>query len=189
MLAYLGMHLAFLAVGLAVEFFQLEKKLTAATGLKSSLGWVGLAIVFNGLVIQYLASQVMKARKEYKVDYPELYAVKAENKYAKEFNCYQRAHQNTLEQQPIFIPLTLLAAQRYPLIAAISAFIFSLSRIFFASGYYTFDPAKRSRGAFGYIGYGFIFGLAVVNCLLMVDINLLSLIGIQAPKLKSPKKL
>jgi len=182
----IGALSVFLGAGFAVEYFNLEKKLTSLTGLKSSLGWIGLVMIFNGLMIQFLSSQVMKARKEYKVEYPDLYAVKAENKYAKEFNCYQRAHQNTLEQQPIFIPLALIAAQRYPLIAAISGFIFVLSRFFFASGYYTFDPAKRYRGGFGMIGVGLLFGLTVVNCLIMLDVDIF---GGKQVKMRSSKKI
>ena len=48
------------------------------------------------LMNTYLVVNVIKARKKYDIKYPLLYAP-PDHKHAKEFNCVQRAHQNTLE--------------------------------------------------------------------------------------------
>ncbi|CAJ0902608.1 11537_t:CDS:2 [Entrophospora sp. SA101] len=69
-------------------------------------------------------------------------AEKDKNKFI--FNCYQRAHQNTLETYPQFL------------------FLLTFSRVAYAKGYQTGDPVKRGRGRFGTIG---LLGL-LVTCIL-----------------------
>lgn len=68
------------------------------------------------------------------------------------FNCAQRAHQNTLEILPIYSTLLLVGGLKYPEISSGCAALFILGRIVFTQGYVTGDPAKRTRGAFGYLG-------------------------------------
>ena len=63
------------------------------------------------------------------------------------FNCYQRAHQNTLEFVPYFYPTLLTAGLRHPVGAAIAGAIFVLGRVIYALGYYSGDPQKRVPGA------------------------------------------
>ena len=89
------------AMAFGLDYFEAETRLSKLTGLPSSIGFVGLALIFNTQVLFYLGGKVMKARKLYNVEYPTMYATKAENKYAKEFNCYQRGHQNALEGMQI----------------------------------------------------------------------------------------
>ena len=72
------------------------------------------------------------------------------------FNCVQRAHQNTLENYPIFLMLLAIGSASRPFLSGVYGTIYLLGRLAYAIGYSTGDPAKRNRGAFGYIG---LFGL------------------------------
>ncbi|KAF0044582.1 hypothetical protein F2P81_003740 [Scophthalmus maximus] len=74
------------------------------------------------------------------------------------FNCIQRAHQNTLEVYTQWLVFQTIAALVYPLSASVLGAIWVTSRLSYAWGYYTGDPSKRMKGAYGYIGYfGVIF--------------------------------
>lgn len=102
-----------------------------------------------------LGFKVGQARRAAKVPYPYVYAEKSEaEKDPKKniFNCAQRAHQNTLELLPIYNTLLLVGGLKYPEISAAAGAVFLLGRIVFTSGYVTGDPAKRTRGAFGFLG-------------------------------------
>ncbi|CAN0466601.1 unnamed protein product [Ascophyllum nodosum] len=72
---------------------------------------------------------------------------------AEAFNCYQRAHQNILENYPQFLVLLALASVHRPTIAAIAGAIRLMGFVSYALGYQTGDPDKRFRGTFGYIGF------------------------------------
>lgn len=51
------------------------------------------------------------------VEYPKLYA-EGSNAVSVKFNCTQRAHQNTLENLPVFLIMQILLAQAYPMSAS-----------------------------------------------------------------------
>lgn len=74
------------------------------------------------------------------------------------FNCAQRAHQNTLEILPIYNTLLLVGGLKYPEISSAAGALFILGRIVYTSGYVTGDPAKRTRGAFGFLGLVALLG-------------------------------
>ncbi|RUS87450.1 hypothetical protein EGW08_004766 [Elysia chlorotica] len=65
-----------------------------------------------------------------------------------------------------FVTVTYLALQvgraraKYGVkrLSAVFGLIYLAGRIVYAHGYYTFNPANRNRGAFGYIGF---FGLLI----------------------------
>jgi glutathione S-transferase len=63
------------------------------------------------------------------------------------FNCYQRAHQNTLESLPFFLILILAAGIRHPYVASGTGAGWILARIIFSIGYYTGTPQRRVPGA------------------------------------------
>lgn len=111
------------------------------------VGYVYLAVVYTVLMNFYLSHNVMKARKKFDVKYPTMYS--SDDR----FNCYQRAHQNTLEYIPYVIILFVACAISWPLFASICQAIWVTSRFVYAHGYYTGDPQKRMRGVFGYIGF------------------------------------
>ncbi|PNX68251.1 microsomal glutathione S-transferase 3-like protein [Trifolium pratense] len=58
--------------------------------LPKEYGYVAIVLVIYVFLNFYMAFQVGKARKKYKVFYPTLYASKSENKDADLFNCVQR---------------------------------------------------------------------------------------------------
>lgn len=51
------------------------------------------------------------------VEYPKLYA-EGTDAVSVKFNCTQRAHQNTLENLPVFLIMQILLAQAYPMLAS-----------------------------------------------------------------------
>ena len=123
-----------------------------------------------------MAFKVVKARKEFKVEYPALYATKADHpsltdEQRQTFNCHQRAHQNSLEMLPSYLGLLAAAGVRHPATSAALGASYLLGRVFYVQGYSTGDPAKRmSKGsAFMYIG---ILGLAVTATKAAVELLL-----------------
>ena len=81
-------------------------------------------------------------RKKLGIKYPQMYSDEHPI-----FNCYQRAHQNTLEFVPFFYPTLLTAGLRHPMGAAIAGGIFVVGRVIYALGYSSGDPQKRVPGA------------------------------------------
>ncbi|XP_047322631.1 microsomal glutathione S-transferase 3-like [Impatiens glandulifera] len=132
-------------------------------------GYVVLSIVFYIFLNFWMAGQVGKARKKYKVFYPTLYATESENKDAKLFNCVQRGHQNSLEMMPTFFILTVLGGIKHPLIASSLGLIYTFFRYFYFTGYATGDPQKRLT-----VGkYGFLALLGLLICSISCGVNLL----------------
>nr|CAB3263823.1 microsomal glutathione S-transferase 3-like [Phallusia mammillata] len=115
--------------------------------LSEDFGYVILCIFYTVVNHMYLAIQVGKARKKYKVLYPTMYS--PDNNM---FNCIQRAHQNTLESMPLFLVVLLLVGIVYPKFAAACGALYVTSRFSYAWGYYTGDPKKRLNGEYGAAG-------------------------------------
>lgn len=130
-----------------------------ALELKPEFGFVLLVLLFGALTVNgWMSVQVGGARKKYNVKYPTMYADEATNKDAKLFNCYQRAHQNTLENYPTFLTLLLPSGLRFPITAAVAGFVYLLGRIAYFKGYATGDPSKRMNGSFQYLGLFTLMG-------------------------------
>ena len=95
-------------------------------------GLVILLYIWTGLVVG-------KARKEHGVDYPNTSGNDA-------FNRVWRAHANTLEALPMFIPsMWLFAVIVSDMWAGILAIIWAIGRILYLKGY-TVAAEKRSTG-------------------------------------------
>lgn len=77
----------------------------------------------------------MKARKEYDVKYPNLYAVPGYHKQADEFNRVQRGHQQSFELITTFSISSLLGGLKYPIACSVYGVLFSLGNCLYLAGY------------------------------------------------------
>ncbi|GMI69010.1 hypothetical protein like AT1G65820 [Hibiscus trionum] len=137
--------------------------------LGNAFGYVVITVVLYCILNLWMAFQVGKARKRYKVFYPTLYALESENKDAKLFNCVQRGHQNSLEMMPMFFVLLILGGIGHPSVSAALGLFYSVTRYFYFTGYATGEPMNRlSIGRFGFLA---LFGL--MFCSISSGINLL----------------
>ncbi|KAI8999628.1 hypothetical protein BC832DRAFT_541721 [Gaertneriomyces semiglobifer] len=116
------------------------------------------------ILVQYLGFKAGSMRKVADVPYPYLYADRAEadkNPTKKIYNCYQRAHQNTLETYPGFLVFFTASAIKYPLFASVAGMTFLVGRYFYATGYWTGNPQNRMRGWLQYFGFFGLLGATV----------------------------
>jgi glutathione S-transferase len=95
---------------------------------------------------QYLVVGVMQARKKYGIKYPNLYAPPG-HKNEEAFNCAQRAHQNTVESQALFLVELVIVGLFYPLFAATCGALYSVGRILYGYGYAKNGPDGRLIGS------------------------------------------
>ncbi|CAK4679999.1 unnamed protein product [Aphanomyces euteiches] len=135
-------------------------------------GYVILAVVLVAFVNLWAGMKVGAARRAYNIKYPQMYAEKSDE-YFLEFNCVQRAHQNMVENLPVF--LSLLIASSYvirigsmismqvriyrPMWAALAGLIRVLGFIVYVISYSSGDPEKRLYGSFGFLGLFVSVGL------------------------------
>jgi len=59
------------------------------------------------------------------------------------FNCIQRGHQQALESYQMFLVMSVLGGINYPGACALAGAAFSYSRVKWAEGYATGNPASR----------------------------------------------
>ncbi|XP_068121524.1 glutathione S-transferase 3, mitochondrial-like isoform X2 [Hyperolius riggenbachi] len=133
--------------------------------IPQNFAYVVLTLIYSFVMNMYLAINVGKARKKYGLKYPAMYSDK-ENV----FNCIQRAHQNTLELYPAWLIFQLIAGLAFPLSSSVLGAIWVTSRFSYAHGYYTGDPEKRLKGAYGYIGLFGVVILSLVAALQLLDV-------------------
>ncbi|KAF9566117.1 hypothetical protein CPC08DRAFT_704196 [Agrocybe pediades] len=114
--------------------------------LPAGFEYVGGGLLLTAFLILGQSFLVSKYRKRAGIPYPQLYAEKSEAEASKDaylFNCAQRAHQNTLENINTVYLVTILSGIRYPIYAATSCVLWTLSRISYTRGYVQGDPKKR----------------------------------------------
>jgi len=124
--------------------------------LPSTYGYVVLTGVGSCFLTVWQAVQVGKMRKKNKIFYPIMYS--ADDAL---FNCYQRAHQNTLENYPQFLATLAWGGLEMPVLSSLAGVIWIFGRIAYSRGYYSGDPKKRMQGSFGYIGSLVLLGASI----------------------------
>mmetsp|Transcript_5173 Transcript_5173/g.9838 ORF Transcript_5173/g.9838 Transcript_5173/m.9838 type:complete len:221 (+) Transcript_5173:164-826(+) len=135
--------------------------------LPTTYGCVAWTAAASYLLVTWQGVQVALARREYDVQYPKMY----EDKEDSIFNCYQRAHQNTLESYPAFLTLLVLGGLGYPLISSASGMVWIVGRVVYSKGYYTGDPSNRMQGAWNNFGI-----IALWTCTIMYGFKQLDLL-------------
>uniref|UniRef100_A0A7S0X4I6 Glutathione S-transferase 3, mitochondrial n=1 Tax=Mantoniella antarctica TaxID=81844 RepID=A0A7S0X4I6_9CHLO len=114
--------------------------------IPKEFGWCVLAVGAACFTHLYGSFKVGAARKKYNIQYPQMYAEKSDA-HAKEFNCAQRAHQNTLEWLSVCQVLTLVNGIVFPITAACLMGTWTVGRIMYINGYGSGNPDKRMAGA------------------------------------------
>eukprot|EP00752_Nemacystus_decipiens_P014173 g12604.t1 len=77
------------------------------------------------------------------------------------FNCYQRAHQNVLENYPAFLVLLVLSSAHRPTVGGLASAVRLAGFVVYVINYRSGDPEKRHKGAFGYLGLLTTLGCAI----------------------------
>ncbi|CAM6068877.1 unnamed protein product [Sphagnum tenellum] len=131
--------------------------IAAAVPIAPEYGYVVLTAVSSAILTQWQSIQVSRQRIKSGVKYPKMY----EDAEVSLFNCYQRAHQNTLESYPAFLSLLIVGGFGYPITASVCGAIWVLGRVFYSLGYYTGDPNNRFKGMWNTFG---LLGL-LITCL------------------------
>jgi len=108
----------------------------------------------------------MKARTQYNIGYPNLYAVPGKHDKADEFNRVQRGHQNYLEGISLHLAMALVGGLKYPVFCSVSNAFFYLGSIFYQLGYMdTKLDVKMARyqkgGAIKWIGFFGVLGSSI----------------------------
>ncbi|KAJ7248641.1 hypothetical protein B0H12DRAFT_1123556 [Mycena haematopus] len=109
--------------------------------------YVAASLLSSVFLLTWQTMQVGGARKASGIEYPRLYAEKAEmdaSPSAVKFNCVQRAHANTLENIPSIYLMTILVAMKSPVVAAAALGSWVVSRVVYTLGYSTGNPANRN---------------------------------------------
>jgi glutathione S-transferase len=107
-----------------------------SVNVPSDYGYVVLAVGVGSFIVPTLmGGAVMKARKEFDVQYPNLYATPGYHKKADEFNRVQRGHQNMFESLSSVSIMTLLGGIQYPRINAGGYVLYLLGSHFYLKGY------------------------------------------------------
>mmetsp|Transcript_25454 Transcript_25454/g.43288 ORF Transcript_25454/g.43288 Transcript_25454/m.43288 type:complete len:154 (-) Transcript_25454:172-633(-) len=108
----------------------------ATIEVPQAYGYVMFSCVLGPFVANMIMSEnVMTARKECDVQYPNLYAAPGFHKKADEFNRVQRGHQNMFESLPLFVPMSLLGGLKHPITIAVFGVLYTLGSILYQRGY------------------------------------------------------
>ncbi|KAH9572742.1 hypothetical protein CY35_02G167800 [Sphagnum magellanicum] len=117
--------------------------IAAAVPIAPEYGYVVLTAVSSAILTQWQSIQMY------------------EDAEVSVFNCYQRAHQNTLESYPAFLSLLIVGGFGYPITASVCGAVWVLGRVVYSLGYYTGDPTNRFKGMWNIFG---LLGL-LITCL------------------------
>merc|ERR1712187_410749 len=118
-----------------------KSKMAVELVLDPSFGYALLVVVAAGVLNIWMSGKVASKRQEIGLKYPAMYSDKNQD-----YNCYQRAHQNTLENQPLFLATLTAAALNQPKLAAAAGAAWVVGRFIYANGYFTGNPERRVPG-------------------------------------------
>nr|CAH0109516.1 unnamed protein product [Daphnia galeata] len=128
--------------------------------VKPAYGYVILTGVASGCLLTWQMTQVGKMRKKCGINYPTMYSPDTTGD-GRLFNCYQRAHQNTLEGYPLFLMLLFTGGFEHPIPSALAGVLWIIGRVVYSLEYYTGDPKKRSLGVLGNLAFLTLTGSSV----------------------------
>jgi glutathione S-transferase len=121
------------------------------------------------LVPSYMGMGVIKARDQFKIPLPNLYATPGYHKEADAFNRIQRGHQNMFESLTAFAMMNLIGGLKYPSACSVYALLYSTGCILYQLGYGdTSLDVKTARykkgGAIKLVGFFGAMGATVSLC-------------------------
>lgn len=125
----------------------------------NAYGYVLLTtVVGQFFTSMYMGGPVMKARKDFNVPYPNLYATPGYHKDADAFNRVQRGHQNMFEMNSTYSLMALVGGLKYPIACSIYSCLYSVGCVLFQKGYSdtSLDVATaryKKGGAVKWIGF------------------------------------
>ncbi len=155
------------------HFFAPKQATVQGLFLPVGYGYVVSCVVSAIWVTFLMGVKAGSARKTAQIPYPYMYADKAtadKNRQAHLFNCAQRVHQNTLENLPGFIFLTLFNGLFFPRVTAGLSAAWVVSRIPYAIGYYSGTPSNRAVGAI-------VSGLTMLGLLVVATYSAFTVVG------------
>lgn len=120
--------------------------------LPDGYGYVFAALGASFIAEMYLMIGVASRRRKFGISYPALYATekhvnkKCTARNVEEFNCAQRAHQNTLEHIHSIRLLAVLNGLLQPVYAALLLTVYSVGRFLYGQGYSRNGPEGRQVG-------------------------------------------
>ncbi|XP_032782651.2 microsomal glutathione S-transferase 3 isoform X1 [Daphnia magna] len=139
------------------RFTALASGTTTVVEIPSDYGYVVLTGIASACLLTWQSIQVGQMRKKFGIHYPTMYSQETSGN-GQLFNCYQRAHQNTLESYPVFLMLLFTGGLQYPIPSALGGAVWIAGKVAYSQGYYTGDPKNRMRGSFGYLGLFVLLG-------------------------------
>lgn len=126
--------------------------------LPSDYGYVILTAAASAFLVQWQAIEVSRQRRRSGIEYPKMY----EDAEVSLFNCYQRAHQNTLETYPAVLGLLAMGGLGYPITSSVLGMIWIIGRVVYTVGYFTGEPKNRLKGMFHFFAFVGLFITCVV---------------------------
>lgn len=138
--------------------------MTTTITLSPEHGYVLATFLFSAAVNFWLTVRVGNARSKYNVQAPAAYSIELKDGKIDQnnmFNCYQRSHQNFLENYFMVMGLMFIAAIQYPVYAAVAACSMLVGRIIFSVGYTSKNPDRRFWGEpLKFLGFLALVGMA-----------------------------
>mmetsp|Transcript_12378 Transcript_12378/g.18002 ORF Transcript_12378/g.18002 Transcript_12378/m.18002 type:complete len:148 (+) Transcript_12378:86-529(+) len=142
-----------------------------ALELPDSYGYVLLFCgVLPSVTNVVLGFPVTKARKEFDVQYPNLYATPGFHKKADEFNRVQRGHQHLIESISDFRSAALIGGLKYPLACVGCGILYNLGALLYMAGYkdtkLNVKVARLKKGGpIQFLSHLVVLGIATKTCI------------------------